>query len=96
MCSYPEVQDWIGLPACIDQAQTIMRDGMKGRHNGRNWICPKFLISFTPCCRGIAIPGNTIEGAATWLAKRIFYMKNWVSALIKFEITEPSVRKFKK
>jgi hypothetical protein len=36
MCSYPEVQDWIGLPACSDQAQTIMRDGMKGRHNGRN------------------------------------------------------------
>ena len=27
MCSYPEIQEQVGLPACSDQAQTIMRDG---------------------------------------------------------------------
>jgi hypothetical protein len=45
MCSYPEMQEQLGLPACSDQAQTIMRDGMRVRHNGKNCICPDFLIS---------------------------------------------------
>ena len=42
---YSEMQEQVGLPACSDQAQNIMRDGTRGRHNGRNCICPNFLVS---------------------------------------------------
>jgi len=45
MCSYPEMQEQVGLPACSEQAQTNMGDGMRDRHNGRNCICPNFLTS---------------------------------------------------
>jgi len=43
MCSYPEMQEQLGLPACSDQAQTIMRDGMRGRHNEETAFALIFL-----------------------------------------------------
>jgi hypothetical protein len=45
VCSYPEMQEQVGLLTCSDQAQTIMGDGMRCMHNGRYCICPNFLIS---------------------------------------------------
>ena len=73
VCSHPEMQEQVGLLASSDQAQTLMRDGMRGMHNGRNCICPNFLISLLLLYyRSIAVLGSTVEGAATWLAKQIF------------------------
>jgi len=73
MCSYREMQEQVGLTACSDQEQTNMGDGMRGRHNGRNCICPNFLISLLLLTAGSSLShSSTVADVATWLAKQIF------------------------